>query len=283
MPTIRQSLYGNMLKSVPEWVYGGEFGDISTLLNNRDISYENVAQEEIATDDAAMKLEDAQRQERMREILQDRTANSRPATIRDAYQEMINAAYDAGDPMAAMEYEGKRQAYEDAQRTKRRAELTGALSVADNLSYDRLNKEYPGVLSREDYNRNQRRVKEGGVKSGDMVVVMNTETGAKDRIPWSMAGKAQELGWEVEPSTARQQDILDKIEQKREELANPPSPSIGKTIKDFFDPTATAPVPRPSPTPTPAPQDARGDRARQGPSVGDQVKVIKRERNVKGK
>lgn len=276
----RTSIYTNAL-TLPRWVMNGEFGDLSGMMNNRDISYENVAQEEIATDDAAMKLEDAQRQERMREILQDRTANSRPATIRDAYQEMINAAYDAGDPIAAMEYEGKRQAYEDAQLNKRRSELTGAITVADNLDYDQLNKYYPGVLSREDYNRNQKRVREGDLKSSDMVEVMHTETGAKNRIPWSEAKKAQQLGWEVNPSSSRQDAILDKIEQKREALANPPSPGIGKTIKDFFDPTAVAPAPTPSPTP--APQDARGDRARQGPTVGDQVKVIKRERSVKGK
>lgn len=274
----RTSVYTNAL-NLPKWVMGGEFGDLSGIMNNRDISYENVAQEEIVTENANLKLEEDQRKERMREILQEKTGNSRPGTIRDAYQQMIDAAYDAGDPIAAMDYETKRQAYEDSQLSKRRSELTGAITVADNLDYDRLNEYYPGVLSREDYNKNQKRKIAGDIKSSDMVVVMNTETGAKDRIPWSMAPKAQQLGWEVEPSASRQQDILDGIEQKREELANPPSPGIGKTIKDFFDPTA--PVPRPSPTP--APQDGRGDRNRQGPTLGDQVKVIKRERNVKGK
>ena len=274
----RSSIYGNAIMP-PKWAFGGEFGDLSQIMNQRDQSYENVAQEEIVTDSANLKLEDDQRKERMREILQENTATSRPATIRDAYQQMIDAAYDAGDPIAAMDYETKRQAYEDSQLSKRRSELTGAITVADNLDYDRLNEYYPGVLSRDDYNKNQKRKKAGDIKSSDMVVVMNTETGAKDRIPWSMAAKAQQLGWEVEPSTTRQQEIFDKIEQKSEELANPPSPGIGKTIKDFLNPTA--PVPRPSPTP--APQDARGDRARQLPKVGDEVKVIKRERNVKGK
>lgn len=275
----RTSIYTNAL-NLPKWVMGGEFGDLSEIMNNRDISYENVAQKEIVTENANLKLEDDQRKERMREILQERTGNSRPATIRDAYQEMINAAYDAGDPIAAMEYEGKRQAYEDAQLNKRRSELTGAIAAADNLGYDRLNEYYPGVLSKEDYIKNQKRKQDGGIKSTDMVVVMNTETGAKDRIPWSMAPKAQQLGWEVEPSTSRQQDILDRIEQKNEELANPPKPGFFSSI---LNPTAPEPSPVPRPSPSPIPQDARGDRARQLPKVGDEVKIIKRERSVKGK
>ena len=275
----RTSVYTNAL-TLPKWVMQGEFGDLSSIMNNRDISYENVAQEEIVTENANLKLEEDQRKERMREILQERTGNSRPGTIRDAYQQMIDAAYDAGDPIAAMDYETKRQAYEDSRLSKRRSELTGAITVADNLDYDRLNEYYPGVLSREDYNKNQKRKKAGDIKSSDMVEVMNTETGLKDRIPWSEARKAQELGWEVNPSSSRQQDILDQIEERRDQMENPPQPGF---FSRMINPTVADPAPVPRPSPTPAPQDGRGDRARQGPTVGDQVKVIKRERNVKGK
>lgn len=258
---------------------GGEFGDLANIMNQRDMDYEKLQQQEMLNDQNEITLESQRRKDRTREGLSTRLGGKTPTSVREAYEQMIEAAYESGDPISAMEYQAKADEYDQAQVEKRRKEFSGAINLAPDAGYDRIEELYPGVLSKEDYNRNQRRVKEGGIKSSDMVIVMNTETGAKNRIPWSMAGEAQQLGWEVEPSASRQQEILDSIERKRDELANPRSPSIGKTIKDFFDPTA--PVPRPSPTP--APQDARGDRARQGPSVGDQVKVIKRERSVKGK
>ena len=274
----RTSVYTNAL-TLPKWVMGGEFGDLSEIMNQRDMDYEKVQQQEMLNDQNEITLENQRRKDRTREGLSTRLGGKAPTSVREAYEQMVEAAYDAGDPISAMEYQSKIEDYDQAQVEKRRKDFTGAIGIADNTTYDRIEEMYPGILSRDDYNRNQRRIAGGGLKSSDMVEVINTETGVKDRIPWSEARKAQELGWEVNPSASRQQDILDRIEQKREELANPPSPGIGKTIKDFFDPTA--PVPRPSPTP--APQDGRGDRARQGPTLGDQVKVIKRERNVKGK
>jgi hypothetical protein len=272
----RSSLYSSALQ-IPDWVYGGEFGDLSGVMNARDISYENVAQEQQQTEENDFNLEARRRKERMRDILNERAGQSRPATIREAYEQMINAAYESGDPVAAMELEGKKQDYEQAQLNKRRAEVTGAISLADNMDFNRIEELYPGVLTKSDYDRNQKRKKAEGVKSSDMVVVMNTTTGAKDRIPWSEARSAQSMGWEVDPSNSRQEQILDDIRAKREEMENPPSPSWGSRIWGVLNPTAPESAPAPS---SPSPQDGKGDRARQLPSVGDQVKVIKRERSV---
>lgn len=274
----RTSLYTSALK-MPEWVFGGDYGDLSKVMNQRDVSYENVAQNEQQTQLNDFKIEDQQRQERMREILNDRMGASRPATIRDAYQQMIDSAYEAGDPVMAMDYEAKRQAYEESKVNKRRAELAGAIGLADNLGYDRINEMYPGVLSKDDYTRNQKRIKDGGVKSSDMVIAMNAQTGTKERIPWSEARKAQELGWEIDPSSARQEDILDGIERRKEEATAQAKGDGRSAIMRFLNPTA--PIPAPSPTPTPVPQDGRGDRARQGPSVGDQVQKVIRNRSVR--
>ena len=275
----RTSVYTNAL-TLPKWVMQGEFGDLSSIMNGRDMDYEKVQQQEMLNDQNEITLENQRRKDRTREGLSTRLGGKTPTSVREAYEQMIEAAYESGDPISAMEYQAKADEYDQSQIERRRKDFANAINIADNAGYDRIEELYPGVLTKDDYNRNQKRVKEAGLKSGDMVVVMNAETGAKDRIPWSMAGKAQELGWEVEPSASRQQDILDRIEQKREELANPPQPGF---FSKLFNPTVAEPAPVPRPSPTPAPQDGRGDRARQGPTVGDQVKVIKRERNVKGK
>jgi hypothetical protein len=187
----RTSIYTNALK-LPDWVMGGEFGDISTIMNNRDRQYETVAQAEQQTEKNQYDLEAKQREERMREILNDRMGNSRPATIRDAYQQMADAAYEAGDPESALEYEAKREAYDQAQLAKKRAEFSGAIGIADNAGYDRVNELYPGVLTADDYNRNQRRARASTEKTYPMY---NTETKKIDpAVPYSEAMKRQESG-----------------------------------------------------------------------------------------
>ena len=273
----RSSIYGNAIMP-PKWAFGGEFGDLSQIMNQRDMDYEKVQQQEMLNDQNEINLESQRRKDQTREALSTRLGGKTPTSVREAYEQMIEAAYEAGDPISAMEYQAKADDYDQSQVEKRRKDFAGAVGIADNATYERIDELYPGILSREDYNKNQRRIKEGGVKSSDMVEVMSTETGAKDRIPWSQARAAQERGWEVNPSSSRQQDILDGIERRREDIANPPQPGF---FSRMINPTVAEPVPRPSPTP--APQDGRGDRTRQGPTVGDQVKVIKRERNVKGK
>ena len=187
----RTSVYTNALK-LPDWVLGGEFGDLSKIMNSRDISYENVAQEEQLTEQNDLNLEREQRKERTREILNDRMGTTRPTDIGQAYDEMIKAAYEAGDPMAAMEYETKRQAYENAQLAKRRSDVAGAIGLADNLGFDRVEELYPGVLTKDDYNRNQAKKKVGSEKTFPMY---NTETKRLDpSVPYSEAMRRQESG-----------------------------------------------------------------------------------------
>lgn len=187
----RTSIYTNALK-LPDWVMGGEFGDISTIMNNRDRQYETVAQAEQQTEKNQYDLEAKQREERMREILNDRMGTSRPATIRDAYQQMADAAYEAGDPESALEYEAKREAYDQAQLAKKRAEFSGAIGIADNAGYDRVNELYPGVLTSDDYNRNQRRARASTEKTYPMY---NTETKKIDpAVPYSEAMQRQDSG-----------------------------------------------------------------------------------------
>lgn len=268
----RTSVYTNALK-LPDWVLGGEFGDLSRVMNSRDLSYENVEQSEQLNDQREYTLEDLERKKNTRETLSTKLGGKAPATVREAYEKMIEAAYEAGDPIAAMEYQAKVNDYDQAQVARRRKDFADAVGIADNTSYDRIEEMYPGILSRDDYNRNQKRTQTGtGVKSSDMVEVMNTQTGAKDRIPWTEARKAQELGWEVEPSASRQDEIRQAIERRREEIQSPPKQSWGDYLGGIFNPTAAQPMS--------APQDGKGDRARQGPKVGDEVKIIKRERSV---
>jgi len=274
----RSSLYSSALQ-IPEWVYGGEFGDLSKVMNARDIDYERVAQSEQQTEENEINLEAKRRKERMRDILNERAGQSRPATIREAYEQMINAAYESGDPVAAMELEGKKQDYEQAQLTKKRAEVTGAIGLADNVDFNRIEELYPGVLTKSDYDKNQRRKRGEGEeekKKDEKMVTLFGPDGTPEMIPQSRYNEMVRAGY-IDPKLDERDPRQIKADYERKVRE-----SLGEDESDSF----LIPWGKPSPSPTPTAaqaepkQDGKGDRARQLPSVKDQVKTIKRKREV---
>lgn len=266
----RTSLYANALK-MPEWVFGGDYGDLSKVMNQRDISYETVAQNEIATEGANLKLEEAQRQERMREILNDRMGSSRPATIRDAYQQMAEAAYEAGDPSTALEYESKGEAFDQAQLNKKRAEFASALGIADNASYGRVNEMYPGVLTQDDYARNQ---KSKRAAKEEKTKVLYGPDGTPEQIPQAAYNKYISAGY-IDP-TLDDRDVR-QIRSDFEKAKGKGDPGSSGLLDDL------TPFERKGDS-FPSQAKAKGDTARLAqPSVEDEVKVIKRKRSVEGR
>jgi hypothetical protein len=273
----RSSLYSSALQ-IPEWVYGGEFGDLSKVMNARDIDYERVAQSEQQTEENEINLEAKRRKERMRDILNERAGQSRPATIREAYEQMINAAYESGDPVAAMELESKKQNYEQAQLNNRRAEVTGAIGLAEKGPYGVLKTVYGDnvPISEEDanaiYNRRGRSSSDGRTseRKEKYVEVYDTEDNIIRNVPESEAEAGQIDGRMIrtdDPRLLQNMPLTGKPGKAGKNNAKDSADDSG--FKIFRDPSLTA-----------APQNGRGDRARNGPSVGDQVDTIIRKRTV---
>lgn len=190
----RTSIYTNALK-LPDWVFGADYGDLSKTMNARDMGYEQVQQQEQLNDQRQYQLDALQREDDLRQTVSERLGNTPPANIRDAYQQMIDAAYEAGDPIAAINYQTKRDAYDQNQLTKQRAELSGAISAADNLSsYEQLQKHYKDVLSPEDWALNQKKKR---AEKEPTYWMRNNETGEVDpRVPLNEAKVKQKDGWQ---------------------------------------------------------------------------------------
>lgn len=274
----RTSVYTNALK-LPDWVLGGEFGDLSRVMNSRDISYEQVAQSEQQTEEDEIDLEAKRRKERMRDILNERAGQSRPATIRDAYEQMINAAYEAGDPVIAMDLESKKQNYEQAQLNNKRAEVTGAIGLAEKGPYGVLKTVYGDnvPISEEDanaiYNRRGRSSSDGRTseRKEKYVEVYDTEDNIIRNVPESEAEAGQKDGRMIrtdDPRLLQNMQLTGKPGNAGKNDAKDSADDSG--FKVFRDSSLTA-----------APQNGRGDRARFGPSVGDQVDTIIRKNKVK--
>lgn len=267
----RTSVYTNALQ-LPKWVMGGEFGDLSTIMNNRDKQYEDVAQEEQQTESNDFKIEEERRKDRLREILNERVGSSRPTSIRDAYEQMINAAYESGDPMAALEYEGKKQAYEQAELNRKRADMTSAVNLADNVDFARIQELFPGVLTRSDYDRNQKRKKAESAKEEKSKILLRPD-GTPERIPERLYNEYIRNRY-IDPNF----DDRDPRQIKAEfEKANGNGEQVSSGWLGSLIPYSQ------KADRFPAQAQAKGDTARLAqPSVEDEVKVIKRKRSVEG-
>jgi hypothetical protein len=261
---------------MPKWLTGGEFGDLSTLMNNRDKQYEDVAQSEQQTESNDFKLEEDRRKDRMREILNDRVSNSKPASIRDAYEQMINAAYESGDPMAALEYEGKKQAYEQAELNKRRADMTSAVNLADNVAFDRIEELFPGALTRSDYDRNQRRKKAESAKEEKSKILLRPD-GTPERIPERLYNEYIKNRYTDPNFDDRDPRQIRAEFEKASRGANGEDGSSDSGWLGGLIPYAQ------KGDRVPGQGKAQGDTSRLAqPSVEDEVKVIKRKRSVEG-
>lgn len=288
----RSSMYGSIASMIPNWVFGGDYGDISNQLNARELSYENLARTQLANDQERIDLERKQRAQELEQMLAEQFQANRPATIRDAYATALDTAFNVGDVDSALKYQNTIERLDDMARQQKFEDLKGAGSLAQIFDYNRVNEVMPGVLSPEEASRifseSRRRGPGDGESRGggatprasDYTIVMDRDTGFVRRMLWPDAEAAQANGNVIiRPSAddmARVQLDIRRRQAEEAQSGNSSGSTFG-SVMDFLNPTAPLPMARPSPTPA----DARGDRARQGPSVGDQVKVIKRERSVK--
>lgn len=132
----RSSVYSNALK-LPEWVFGGDYGDISTLMNNRDKSYETTEQARQQTESNQYKLDAAEKAQAFSDLVGERfEGDSQPKTLRDAYQMMIQAANESGNPLEGVDILAKVNNLERQSSQDRMIDLKSARDLADAGSAD---------------------------------------------------------------------------------------------------------------------------------------------------
>jgi hypothetical protein len=89
-----------MVQALPKWVLGGEFGDISNLLNNREQEYEATRQIEALNDIRDIDLEEKQRRAELEREMRTRGIfggeGQGPVTLRDMYGRVRDTAMELG-------------------------------------------------------------------------------------------------------------------------------------------------------------------------------------------
>lgn len=244
----RSSAYGSILGQIPDWVFGGEFGDISNLLNKRDSDAEKLRQQEIQTEANDIQLTSKKRGAKQDEMMIDQlsTLGENP-TLRDLYELQRKAAIDAGSPDDLI------KAQENLYKIQRQDQL------------DEITKQYKEALTESANRRGTGGKGSGGSKR--LFQLENPDTGEKGVFLAEEANQKLQQGWDF----YKKDDIGDLPGGRKNSSAS----STGGSLIPWED----SPMVTPSPTPL-----AKGDTARQDPAPGDQVAVItrKRAKAVKG-
>lgn len=254
MARTRSSSYGNMLGQLPDWVFGGEFGDISNLLNNREQEYQQTRQAETTNEIRDIALEEQRRQQRMDEEMR----NS--GIFSDGKQPTLGEMYDTKRKIA-MQYGG----VDDVLSIDK--ELAQIRDAQEKEARQRIKEQ------REDEEYAWRKERRGKSESG----------GSSDD---EIKGVSKLIDPDGNPELVRKSEYNAKIKAgyKDPEMENAlllgpslnkkPSGASGSWLP--WEDSSTAP---PSSTPS-----AKGDNARQAPAPGDQVAMItrKRAKAVKG-
>lgn len=123
----RTSEYGNLINKLAPWVFGGEYGQISNMLNNREQEYEATRAAQAQNDIRELELEKQQRQADFEEELRRRDIfggnDGTPATLRDMYGRVRDVAMEQGNVDYAMRLEEKLQQIQDQQEKEARQKI----------------------------------------------------------------------------------------------------------------------------------------------------------------
>lgn len=126
MARTRSSAYGNILGQIPDWVFGGEFGDISNLLNARDMGYEKLQAQELQNDENQLDLENKRRRADLQEELRKRDIfggnQDAPLTLRDMYGRVRDASRDLGSVEDYIQMQEKIEAIDRQQKLDKQQE-----------------------------------------------------------------------------------------------------------------------------------------------------------------
>ncbi len=248
----RNSMYGQMVSQLPKWVLGGEYGDISNILNNREQEFEATRQAEFDNQNREIILDEKRRKaeldERMREIDILGGNSESPPTLREMLEKQREVAMQYGGFDDVVDIQRQLEAIQDKQQQEERKKITQS----------REDEEY-------EY-RKQTRGQKGSGREEKTVDMYNPETDDFGRVPASKVEDAKRLGY-VDARHPRIDDII-AASQEAKDRAVREAKKTGET--PWYMPFSSAPPAPASVTPTPAP--------------GDQIKTIIRNRSsaVKG-
>jgi hypothetical protein len=254
---------------------GGEFGDISTIMNNRDKQYEDVAQEEQTTALDQYKLEAADRaDEYRRRMTETFGGGNAPKDLRTMYETMIGAAAETGNP-GEVERLQEELAKLDLQKRK---DAIDAINIAEKSPYGVLRTVYGDSvpISEQDaasiYNRRNQASNDGqpSPRKEKSVEVYDIKNNIIKNVLESESEAGQLDGRLIRTDDPRLIQIMPLTGKPGNGTPSKGTEPTDSSFKIFRDSA-----------PTTAPQGGRGDRARSGPSVGDQVDTIIRKNKVK--
>lgn len=177
----RSSMYGQMVQQLPKWVLGGEFGDISNLLNNREQEYEATRQAEVLNDMRDITLDREQRQADFEEELRRRDIfggnDGQPPTLRDMYGRVRDVAQELGN-------------YEDVIKMQEKLE-----NLERQRQQDEINQRVRESMI-ESRNRAGSRGSGGSTGSKRQYTLENPETGEKGIFLADEANRLLQEGWD---------------------------------------------------------------------------------------
>jgi len=254
MARTRSSSYGNMLGQLPDWVFGGEFGDISNLLNNREQEYQQTRGAETTNDMREIALEEQRRQQRMDEEMRnsDIFAGEKQPTLGEMYdtKRKIAMQYGSIDDVLGIE--------------KELAQIKAAQEKQARDQAEQSRKDQKWNWEIED------RKKGRGSDRGDGEIKGTTTLISPDGSPELI--KKSEYNAKIKAGY-RDPDLENAL------LLSPSLNKKSSGASGSWLPWADSSTAPPSSTPS-----AKGDTARQAPAPGDQVAMItrKRAKAVKG-
>jgi hypothetical protein len=264
----RSSTYSTLLNSlkIPSSVFGAEYGDISNRLNARDMSFEKLQEQELQNDANNISLENAQRRQEYNKSLGDILQDESPKTMRDFYEMQLGRAIETGDGDMAAKLQAGILEYEDDQRKRKAEEFSKAVGLADDISPEILLSQYPDFPKSEAQRRfNEARKKGDGAAKERTFIMENPSTGEIDpQVPYSKAMEMQKGGWKFSRIGQYEPTVGELVSQMGGGNQQSSGTSWGETLSPFSQPGT----------------EARGDRARQQPAPGDQVRVITRKRTA---
>ena len=260
----RRSLYGSLLNQidVPEWVFGGEYGDITRLLGNREMANQKVEQNDLLLEENRREAEERRRLDEYEKSLEDTVGTG---SLREMYQRRMRKALETGNADIAAQLEEKLIALDERKENEKLKNRREALKMSSDFPFEAIDAIYPGALTdvkdvADKIYRDARKPKEA---KQDVVEMYNLSNGVIEYIPKQFAVPFQMAG------THR------LVSDKRFSTEEPPpfggmaesEETVSKPWWKVWGDSAPAGV-----------NQSRGDRAGMQPGVQDRVKTIIRKR-----
>jgi hypothetical protein len=204
-------MYGQMVSAVPDWVFGGEYGQVANVLTDRDQRAANLRRTELSNDIDEIAVEDKRRRNEYEKSIGDVLGGSMdtPLTLRDLYQLQRRKALETGNPDIAMQIEEKLRQQEESQAAKKFSELTTAAKLADDYSYEKTRELFPW-MTKADYDEIRRpKTKGSGEPKKEKAYKMIGPNGIEELVPESQFNARAQQGFKSKRSEL--EDLIDRL------------------------------------------------------------------------